>query len=280
MEVEGMEVEGMKSDGMKSEDREDKVKVERRGSVAVVTVDNPPMNVLGGEVAKGLSKVFERLRDDGETVAVVLGGAGDRAFMAGADIREFPAALGNPGRAFNLAQGLHALMNAVDRFPKPTIAALHGFVLGGGMELALACDLRVCDEDTKLGLPEIKLGIFPGAGGTQRLPRLIGEARAKEIMYLGEPVTAQQAHAMGLVNRVAPPGKSLELAVELASAIAKHSLPALSRIKRAVDGGLERPLEDALQLEARLFDEVFQTEDSREGVSSFLEKRTAVFRHR
>lgn len=258
---------------------EEKVSVERQGPVAVVSVNNPPMNVLDGDVAKGLSVAFERLLDDEGTVVVILRGKGDRAFMAGADIREFPAALGNPGRAFQLAQGLHALMNGIDRFPKPTIAALHGFVLGGGMELALACDLRVCDEETKLGLPEIKLGIFPGAGGTQRLPRLIGEARAKEIMYLGEPVTAQQAHAMGLVNRVAPPGKSLELALELASAIAKHSLPALSRIKGAVDGGLERPLDEAVQLEAKLFDEVFQTEDSREGVTSFLEKRAAVFRH-
>lgn len=258
----------------------DLVRVEVDGGVAVVTIDNPPMNVLSTEVGAALHTALMRLEQDGEVVAVVLCGQGERAFMAGADIREFPAALGQPGQAFALATKLHALMDLVDQFPKPVLAALHGFVLGGGMELALACDIRICDEDTRLGLPEINLGIFPGAGGTQRLPRLIGEARAKELIFTGTPIAADLAREWGLVNRVVAKGESLATTKELAAQIAQKSLPALTRIKRAIAGGRSLPLAAATLQEARLFDEVFQTADSLEGVTAFVEKRPPHFTHR
>ncbi|MCY0875204.1 MAG: enoyl-CoA hydratase-related protein [Firmicutes bacterium] len=256
------------------------VEVTIESGVAVVAIANPPMNVMNQAVGAELLDAFRSLEHADDVVVVVLCGKGERAFMAGADIKEFPRALGQPGAAFALAQGLHALMDCIDHFPKPVIAALHGFVLGGGMELALACDLRVCEEGTKLGLPEINLGIFPGAGGTQRLPRLIGEARAKEMMFTGTPVTAQWALQSGLVNRVVPTGQALVAARELASEIAGKSLPALSRIKQAVDEGSEATLAVGTWLEARLFDEVFQTSDSREGVTAFIEKRQAHFTNR
>lgn len=256
------------------------VDVTIEGKVAVVGIANPPMNVLSQAVGAELLDAFARLESDDEVVVIVLYGQGERAFMAGADIKEFPRALGQPGSAFALAQSLHALMDRIDQCPKPVIAALHGFVLGGGMELALACDLRVCDEGTKLGLPEINLGIFPGAGGTQRLPRLIGEARAKEMMFTGTPVTAEWALQSGLVNRVVKAGQSLPVAQALATEIAGKSLPALARIKQAVDEGTEATLAVGTWLEARLFDEVFQTADSREGVTAFIEKRQAHFLNR
>lgn len=256
------------------------VHVTKRDAIAIVTIDNPPMNVLNAVVVVELRGIFQELQHDSEVAAVVLTGAGERAFMAGADIKEFPSALGRPGAAAVLAEKLHELMNLIDYFPKPTVAALFGFVLGGGLELAMTCDLRVCDENTQLGLPEIKLGIFPGAGGTQRLSRLVGEARAKEMIFLGEPVSGARAYELGLVNRVVPTGEAVAAATELALTIATRSLPALSRIKQAIDNGLELPLREAVRLEATLFDEIFQTEDSREGVTAFIEKRAPRFRHR
>ena len=253
------------------------VHVRKDNGLAIVTIDNPPMNVLSRSVASELLQVYRALEHDRDVTAIVLTGKGDRAFMAGANIKEFPDALGKPGVALEMAQGFHELMNTIDFFPKPTIAALNGFTLGGGLELALACDLRVCDKRAKLGFPEINLGIFPGAGGTQRLPRLIGEAKAKELMFTGQPITAEEAHRSGLVNALAEPGQTLETAIELARQIASRSLPALAKIKQAIAEGIHLPLTEAVQVEARLFDEVFQTKDSREGVEAFIEKREPHF---
>ncbi|MHB1627027.1 MAG: enoyl-CoA hydratase-related protein [Bacilli bacterium] len=258
----------------------DVIQVDKSNGIAVVTITNPPMNVLNRSVVESLSETFARLERDDDVVVIVACGAGERAFMAGADIKEFPDALGQPGQAKQLALRLHEVMNLIDHCPKPTIAALHGFVLGGGLELALAFDMRICDATTQLGLPEIKLGIFPGAGGTQRLPRLIGEAKAKELMFTGESVSAESALAMGLVNRVVAKGEALGEARLLAGLIAKRSLPALRRLKTAIDQGLDGTLAEGVLVEAGLFDEVFQTDDSREGVSAFLEKREPVFKNR
>lgn len=258
----------------------DVVRVDKSEGIAVVTIVNPPMNVLNRFVVESLFETFTRLEHDDDVTAIVACGAGERAFMAGADIREFPDALGQPGQAKQLALRLHEVMNLIDRCPKPTIAALHGYVLGGGLELALAFDMRICDETTQLGLPEIKLGIFPGAGGTQRLPRLVGEAKAKELIFTGEPVSAETALAIGLVNRVVAKGDALRESEQLATVIAGRSLPALSRIKKAIDEGLAGTLTAGVLIEAALFDEVFQTADSREGITAFIEKREPVFRNR
>ena len=257
----------------------DLVHVKKDNGLAIITIDNPPMNVLSQSVAKELLQAYLSVENDPEVVVIVLTGEGNRAFMAGANIKEFPDALGQPGVAYHMAQRFHELMNTIDFFPKPTIAALNGFTLGGGLELALACDMRVCDTNAKLGFPEINLGIFPGAGGTKRLPRLVGEGKAKELMFTGQPISAEEAYRIGLVNALAEPGKALEHAVALASQIASKSLPALSLIKRAVMDGIHLPLDEAVQVEAKLFDEVFQTKDSKEGVHAFMEKREPNFKN-
>ncbi|PWI58901.1 enoyl-CoA hydratase-related protein [Sulfoacidibacillus thermotolerans] len=256
------------------------VRVEKEAGIAIVTIVNPPMNVLSKAVTEALLHRFRELKEDANVRVVVLTGDGERAFMAGADIKEFPEALGQPGVALEMAERLHETMNFIDYFPKPTIAALHGFTLGGGLELALTCDMRICDEGSILGLPEIKLGIFPGAGGTQRLPRLIGEARAKEIMFTGEPIDAHTAAQIGLVNRVVPKGESLQAAKELAQLIASRSLATLSLLKQTIDDGAVLPLTQAVEVEAKRFDAAFQTNDAAEGIQAFIEKRKPNFSHR
>ncbi len=243
------------------------------GHTAIVTIDNPPVNVLCATVVKELLAVLDELERRADVRVVVLAGAGPRAFVAGADIKEFPELLGRSEETSRFAADLHALMNRVERFPRPVIAALHGFVLGGGLELALSCDLRIADETAQLGLPEVKLGILPGAGGTQRLPRLIGAARAKQLLFTGDPVSAATAEQWGLVNAVVRPGGAIEAASALGQTIAARSPQAVSRIKRAVGAGADLPLANALALEIDLFAEVFQTGDSREGIEAFLEKR-------
>jgi enoyl-CoA hydratase len=249
--------------------------------VATVIIDNPPMNVLSNQVAMGLEKVFTEIAENPVITVVILTGAGSRAFMAGADIKEFPQLLNlEREKVKETNQRTNNVLNFIADFPKPTIAYLNGYTFGGGCELALACDIRIAEDDTQLGLPEVKLGLFPGGGGTQRLPRLIGEAKAKELMFLGDPIFAVEALKIGLVNQVVPKGKGLETAQTMAMKIAGYSLEALSRIKKSVNDGANLPLADALELEANLFADVFSTEDVREGVQAFLEKRTPSFNNK
>lgn len=247
--------------------------------VATIVIDNPPMNVLSGAVSAELKQCVEEIAVDSGVVAVVVTGAGERAFMAGADIKEFPQMM-TPGGAKVGAERIHAALNALDFLPKPTIAAIHGYALGGGLELALACDIRVAGEEAQLGVPEIKLGLFPGGGGTQRLPRLIGEGKAKLLMFTGDPVKADEALRIGLVDRVVPKGEDVKAAQELAKIIASRAGVSLGLIKQAVDRGTQLSLEQALELERELFDKVFQTEDVKEGVDAFINKRPAHFKHR
>ena len=160
------------------------VYLEKQEGIATVTIDNPPMNVLSSQVSQGLREVFSQIKDDPEVIAVIVTGKGDRAFMAGADIKEFPGWIDvGTEEVRKIAKGNQEVFNLIDNLPKPTIAMLNGFALGGGCELALACDIRIAEENAKLGLPEIKLGLFPGAGGTQRLPKLVGPAKAKKSCY-------------------------------------------------------------------------------------------------
>jgi enoyl-CoA hydratase len=255
------------------------VRVEKKQGVAIVTIDNPPLNVMSKKVAEELGNIFKELAVDEEVVTVLLTGAGDKAFMAGADIKEFPQLMTNPDMKDSV-MGSHEILNQIDQFNKPTIAVLNGMTFGGGCELALTCDIRIAEEHALVGLPEIKLGLFPGGGGTQRLPRLIGEARAKQLMYTGEPITAEKAERIGLINEVVPTGEGINYGLKMAAQISRHSLQALSRIKKAVDDGLELTLEEGIEREADLFTEVFRTEDIREGVSAFIEKRKPVFTHK
>jgi enoyl-CoA hydratase len=255
------------------------IRLEKENKLAIITIDNPPLNVISKNVFKGLLEVFTELEEDNETVAVLITGAGDIAFAAGADIKEFPQMMGNPNMKETVRES-HAILNKIDHFPKPTIAVLNGMTLGGGCELALACDLRVAEAQVQIGLPEVKLGLFPGAGGTQRLSRLVGNAKAKEIIFTGDSLNAKEAEKIGLVNKVVEQGCGLTEAKNLASRMTRHSLQALSRIKKAINEGSESTLEQGLEIETNLFEEIFQTEDVKEGVSAFLDKRKPAFLHR
>jgi enoyl-CoA hydratase len=257
------------------------VHVETREGIAVVTIDNPPMNVLSKQVCTELGKVFTQIAEDPTVITAILTGAGNRAFMAGADIKEFPSSLGmDKADLKKKNQETHRVLNFIANLPKPTIAMLNGITFGGGCELALTCDIRIAEEHVKIGLPEVKLGLFPGGGGTQRLPRLIGPAKAKELMFLGEPVTAVEAFKLGLVNQVTASGEGMKAALKMAEKMAGYSLQALCRIKESVNAGFNTSLEEGLEIESDLFAEVFGTEDVREGVQAFIEKRSPAFKHR
>ncbi|PEJ56520.1 enoyl-CoA hydratase [Bacillus sp. AFS002410] len=248
------------------------VKVEKQNQIAIVTIDNPPMNTLSPEVITELGTTFSELNADGSILAILITGAGEKAFVAGGDIKDFPQKIGNANLIASFME-THEVFNRIDFSPKPTIAILNGYTLGGGCELAIACDLRVAEEQAMIGVPECTLGLLPGAGGTQRLPRLIGEGRAKELLFTGEHLTANEAMKIGLVNRVVPKGQGLEAGLQLAKKICKNGPVAVRNIKKAVDEGLELPFQKALEREAELFQELFLTEDAKEGVGAFIEKR-------
>lgn len=255
------------------------VSYKKENGIAVMTLDNPPLNVMSRQVQKEIQAIIEEIKHDDEVVCVVLHSAGDKAFMAGADIKEFPTMIGNPEMRPQVME-IHNMLNDLDNLPKPTIVVLDGLTFGGGCELALTFDIRIAEEHATIGFPEVKLGLFPGGGGTQRLPRIVGEAKAKEMMYTGEPISVNNATGIGLVNQVVPTGDGLKTAMDLAAQIATKSLQALSRIKQAVDEGLEVSLSEGVEREATLFTEVFQTEDVKEGVEAFIGKRRPDFKHK
>jgi enoyl-CoA hydratase len=251
------------------------VTVERRDDgVAVVRLDNPKVNALSKELLRQLESAAESLRNEPPGAVVITGG--DRIFAAGAEISEFQSAddqdqVVTRAEAELIGQHFLRALNAVADIPRATIAAISGFALGGGCELALACDFRIASEKAKLGQPEILLGIIPGGGGTQRLARLIGPARAKELVFTGRQVRADEALAIGLVDEVVPADQVLDRALDKASALAGGAVVAQGLAKRAIDRGLDITLNGGLDLEQQLFAEVFGTEDARIGVQSFLE---------
>lgn len=249
--------------------------VSKQNGIAKVTIENPPMNVLSGQVTKELDEVFRDIKTDDTVIAVILTGSGDKAFMAGADIKEFPDRA--EGEETVNAQ---EVFNFIVHLSKPTIAMLNGYTLGGGLELALTCDIRIAEDHAKLGLPEVTLGLLPGAGGTQRLPRLVGTAIAKEIMFTGKQLSAEEAQQLSLVNQVVPQGEGMQTAEKLAATMAKMSLQALSRIKQLINTSEVTFLEEGLRQEEQQFNEIFKTEDAKEGVQAFLEKRAPAFTHR
>ncbi len=244
--------------------------------VATLIVDRPPLNALSYQAKEEIGACLEEIAADPSVRCVVVFGAGGRAFSVGSDIKEFPEVTARRlGRQRAVHE--HALYNRLDFFPVPTIAAIEGHCLGGGLELALACDLRVASEASRLGLPEVTLGVFPAGGGTERLPRLIGESRARELIYTGEPVDAQEAWRIGLVNRVAPAGQALATAQDLGRVIAARSAVTLRTVKSVMDRGLAMDLFQAQQLAIEAIGELFQSEAVREGVAAFLEKRPPRF---
>lgn len=252
------------------------VKVSKSEGVAVVTVSNPPVNALNAQTIAELEAAFKDIDSDATVRAVVVTGAGQKAFIAGADITQFPSL--QHSEAEKLALRGQAVLDFIESQPKPVIAALNGFTLGGGCELAMACDLRLASETAKLGQPEINLGIIPGYGGTQRLTRLVGKTKAKELVFLGEMISAQEACEIGLVNKVVAPDQLMDTAMTWAKKLAAKAPLTLGLAKKAIDQGFELNQRAALDLEAKTFGETFLTEDVREGVTAFLEKRPAVFK--
>jgi len=242
------------------------VRVDRRDGVALVQLDRPPMNALNQALLAELTAAADTLAADPALKAVVLAG-GTRAFAAGADITEFTG----PEAARLVAAAFRRATDALVRIPRPVLAAVGGYALGGGLEIALACDLRVAAADARLGQPEILLGLIPGGGGTQRLARLVGPARTKELVWTGRHVGAEEALRLGLVDRVVGPGEAVDAALAWAAELGAGAVVAMGLAKQVIDQGLDRPLREGLDLEADAFVEVFRTEDARTGVRSFLE---------
>ncbi|HEX7795091.1 MAG TPA: enoyl-CoA hydratase-related protein [Vicinamibacterales bacterium] len=255
----------------------DNLLIERDAAVAIITINRPKvLNALNVSTLDDLRRaVLELKRDDGVR-AIVLTGAGDKSFVAGADINEFAANSPASGRDQALA-GQH-VFDLIENLGKPVIAAVNGYALGGGCELAMACTLRIAADTARFGQPEINLGLVPGYGGTQRLPRLVGKGKAMELILTGAPITAAEAERIGLVNRVVPASALMTEARSLASALAAQAPLATAYIIHAINHGVEMPFAQACAYEATLFGLAFATEDMREGTRAFLEKRKPVFR--
>ena len=253
--------------------------VERADGIATVIFNRPKMlNAMNQEMASELAQAAEDFERDSTVRVVIFTGAGDRAFMAGADVSEFPRL--TPVGALGLSERLQALYTRLERLPQPVIAAVNGFAFGAGCELIQACDIAIASENARLGQPEVNLGIIPGAGGTQRLARLVGLHRAKEICLMGDPMDAQEAYRIGMINRVVSPDRLMPEARAIADKLVAKSPVTLRLIKQAIIEGYGLTLEAGLSVEAKTWAIAFATEDRTEGVAAFLEKRTAVFKGR
>jgi enoyl-CoA hydratase len=257
----------------------DFISTELDGSVAVVTISNPPMNALSAPLLEELEAEIDRLDGDGGVRAILLVGAGERAFVAGADIKEFPSlrAAAADANERGSARGIQKLGHRMDAAHTPFIAAIHGFCLGGGLELAMCCDIRVVSDDAQLGQPEIKLGLIPGGGGTQRLPRLVGIGRAQYLNMTGDFIDATTAYEWGLVERVAPREELRETALGIARSIAARSPVAIAVLRELARTTRDLPLEEGLRREADGFRRCLESEDGAEGVAAFIEKREPQF---
>ncbi len=255
------------------------VKLERFDQVARVTVDRPDArNALNSELLAELTEAMAEAAADPDTRVVVFTGAGDRAFIAGADIKEMSQKSPEQGREF-AKQGLR-LTGIIEEMEKPVIAAINGVALGGGCELAIACDIRIAGDRAMLGQPEVKLGIMPGWGGTFRLARIVGEGKAREMIFTGRVLTAEEAHRIGLLNAVVPHERLPEEAMKLAGEMAAAAPIALAHAKRSMNRARSLDMDSALELETSLFALCFSTEDQREGMGAYIEKRTPVFHRR
>jgi len=249
--------------------------------IAVLTIDHPPVNSFNKQVITELDEAIDQLLADDEVKAIVITGGGTNAFVAGADIPEIKELLDNPGEGYAAAREFlergQGVFLKIERATKPVIAAINGFCLGGGLELAMACHMRICSDRARLGQPEINLGLIPGWGGTQRLARLTNKGKAIELILTGDMITAQEAYRVGLVNKVVPAGAVLKEARDLARKIVSKSKFPIAAALRAITEGLETTIEEGLKIEADQFVGLASTEDIREGVTAFLEKRQPKF---
>jgi len=250
------------------------VEVTTDGAVALVRLNRPPVNALSEQVAMDLDEAFTTCEDPAIRAVVI---TGQPHFAAGADIKGFKETFDSGGRE-TTASTLQGAIARLDALPKPTIAAIHGYALGGGCELTLGCDFRYMAEDALIGQPEVLLGLIPGAGGTQRLQRIVGFQKAKDIVYTGRQVGADEARAIGYADKVAPADQILDLAVEDAAEWATKATRAIAEAKKALAAGRGIPLDEALDLEQVGFQATFATDDAVEGVGAFIEKREAEFK--
>lgn len=255
---------------------EDNLLVDISDRIATLTINRPKsLNSVTEEVFLELEKIVLELGQNDNVAVIILTGAGEKAFVAGGDITNMVEA--TPEWARNFALLAQRVLNVIENSPKPVIAAINGYALGGGCELAMACDIRIASGKALFGQPEVKLGIIPGFAGTQRLSRLVGKGRAKEIVFTGEMFDAAEAHRIGLVNKVVPPDELMAACREMAATIAQRSPTAVRLGKEAIDNGLEMDISKAERYEADLFALCFSMEDQREGMSAFVEKRPARF---
>ena len=251
--------------------------LEKKNAIAYVTVNRPKvLNALNVATMAELGAAFQEIKSDASIRVAILTGAGEKAFVAGADIGELAKLDADSGKEF--ARRGQAVFDLIENLGKPVIACINGFALGGGCELALACTMRLASENAKLGQPEVKLGMIPGYGGTQRLARLVGKGRAMQMVLSGETITAQEAHRMGLVNEVTAAAELVPRAEAIAAKIIANAPLAVRYAMEAVNQGMEMTLAEGLKLEADLFGACCSTEDQKEGTAAFLEKRAAQFK--
>src|SRR5438034_5314308 len=252
----------------------DNIRFEKKNSIAYVTVNRPKvLNALNMATMEELRAAFHEIKNDASVRVVILTGAGEKAFIAGADIGELAQHDAVSGKEYT-HRG-QSVLNLIENLGKPVIACINGFALGGGCEIAMACTMRLASDNAKLGQPEVKLGLIAGYGGTQRLPRLVGKGIAMQLLTTGEPISAQEAHRIGLVNEVVPQADLIKRAEEIAGKIIANAHLAIQYTMEAVNHGMEMTLPEGLYLEATLFGVCCATEDKNEGTKAFLEKRAA-----
>ena len=251
--------------------------VEKKNDIAFVTLNNPPMNLNSSASMKELSEDFHKLEKDPDVRVIILTGSGTRAFNAGSDIKEMKTMAGDyRGQKFYMEMDM---MDRIEYICKPTICAIEGFCLGGGLELACCCDIRIASENSRFGSPEITLGLYPAAGGVYRLPRLIGPSRALEMMYTGEQIDSQTALEYGLINHITPPGSTIDASIELAEKILKMPSSSLRIIKELTRKTWQKESKDNHQTNLEYIDLIFDHPNGQEGMSAFIEKRKPNFNY-
>jgi enoyl-CoA hydratase/carnithine racemase len=250
------------------------VKIKKEEGLGILTLDRPPANALSTKMIKEIGDAIDELNADASVKVVIVTGAG-AFFAAGADVKEMATI--DISQAADVVRTGQNVFSKIENMLKPVICAVNGMALGGGNELAMACDIRVAADTAKFGQPEVNLGLLPAYGGTQRLTRLVGKAKAKELIFTGSMISAQEALRIGLVNKVVPSGEELRAAKDIARTIMQKAPIAVAQSKRAINEGTWRSIEEGLKIEAECFDEVAKTEDLREGITAFIEKRPAKF---
>jgi enoyl-CoA hydratase/carnithine racemase len=251
------------------------VKIEVKDQIVILTIDHPPVNALNADVMEELDLAISRIGEEKECRALIITGLGDKAFVAGADIKEFTGL--DKAKAIRLSEKGQRIFTKIADLEMPVICAIKGYVLGAGLELALSCDIRIADDSAVFGLPEVGLGIIPGYGGTQRLTRLIGAGKAKLVIFSGDKFTAEEALQLGMIEKWVPKGQALPAAISLAKTIIKKAPIAVRKAKKAINSASFLEIESGFVMEAGFLGDLCETEDKAEGVRAFLEKDSPVF---